>query len=77
MKGKMADFTPSELNTIIHSKRAHLYYLEHCRVLVDGDRVKYVTDAGRQQLYWDIPIANTAAALLATATSTPRVEAAQ
>ena len=51
MKREMDDFTPSELNTIIHSKRAHLYYLEHCRVLVDGDRVKYVTDAGRQQLY--------------------------
>ena len=24
-----------------------LYYLEHCRVLVNGGRVEYVTDAGK------------------------------
>lgn len=65
----MQDFTPSELKTIIHSKRANLYYLEHCRVLVNGGRVEYVTDAGRQQLYWNIPIANTTAVLLGTGTS--------
>lgn len=65
----MQDFTPSELKTIIHSKRANLYYLEHCRVLVNGGRVEYVTDAGRQQLYWNIPIANTTAILLGTGTS--------
>ncbi|UZR28183.1 hypothetical protein [Methylococcus mesophilus] len=28
------DYTsPSDLKTILHSKRANLYYLEHCRVL--------------------------------------------
>lgn len=65
----MDDFNPSDLKTIIHSKRANLYYLEHCRVLVNGGRVEYVTDAGRQQLYWNIPIANTTAVLLGTGTS--------
>lgn len=28
----------SDLKTILHSKRANLYYLEHCRVLVNGGR---------------------------------------
>ena len=30
----------TELKTILHSKRANLYYLEHCRVLVNGGRVE-------------------------------------
>jgi len=62
-------FTPSDLKTILHSKRANLYYLEHCRVLVNGGRVEYVTDAGKQSLYWNIPIANTTSLLLGTGTS--------
>ena len=28
----MDDISPSDLKTILHSKRANLYYLEHCRV---------------------------------------------
>ena len=59
----------SELKTILHSKRANLYYLEHCRVLVNGGRVEYITDHGKQQLYWNIPIANTTTVLLGTGTS--------
>lgn len=65
----MQNFTPSDLKTILHSKRANLYYLEHCRVLVNGGRVEYVTEAGQQSLYWNIPIANTTALLLGTGTS--------
>jgi CRISPR-associated protein Cas1 len=65
----MNQFTPSELKTILHSKRANLYYLEHCRVLVNGGRVEYVTDEGKQSLYWNIPIANTTVLLLGTGTS--------
>lgn len=65
----MDDFTPSDLKTILHSKRANLYYLQHCRVLVNGGRVEYVTDEGRQSLYWNIPIANTTSLLLGTGTS--------
>jgi CRISPR-associated protein Cas1 len=65
----MNDFSPSDLKTILHSKRANLYYLEHCRVLVKGGRVEYVTDEGKRSLYWNIPIANTTTVLLGTGTS--------
>lgn len=65
----MQDISPSDLKTILHSKRANIYYLEHCRVLVNGGRVEYVTDAGKQSLYWNIPIANTTSILLGTGTS--------
>jgi CRISPR-associated protein Cas1 len=63
------DLSPTDLKTILHSKRANIYYLEHCRVLVNGGRVEYVTDAGKQSLYWNIPIANTTTVLLGTGTS--------
>ncbi|HEY0178212.1 MAG TPA: type I-F CRISPR-associated endonuclease Cas1f [Dokdonella sp.] len=65
----MDDISPGDLKTILHSKRANLYYLEHCRVLVNGGRVEYVTDEGRRSLYWNIPIANTTSVLLGTGTS--------
>lgn len=65
----MDDISPSDLKTILHSKRANIYYLQHCRVLVNGGRVEYVTDAGKQSLYWNIPIANTTTVLLGTGTS--------
>lgn len=65
----MNNFSPSDLKTILHSKRANLYYLEHCRVLVNGGRVEYVTDEGKNSLYWNIPIANTTSLLLGTGTS--------
>ncbi|XAH24440.1 type I-F CRISPR-associated endonuclease Cas1f [Xylophilus sp. GW821-FHT01B05] len=65
----MQDITASDLKTILHSKRANLYYLEHCRVLVNGGRVEYVTDEGKRSLYWNIPIANTTTVLLGTGTS--------
>lgn len=65
----MDDFSPGDLKSILHSKRANIYYLEHCRVLVNGGRVEYVTDAGKRSLYWNIPIANTTTVLLGTGTS--------
>jgi CRISPR-associated protein Cas1 len=65
----MDELSPSDLKTILHSKRANLYYLQHCRVLVNGGRVEYVTDAGKRSLYWNIPIANTTTVLLGTGTS--------
>jgi len=65
----MDDFSPSDLKTILHSKRANLYYLHHCRVLVNGGRVEYVTDEGSRSRYWNIPIANTTTLLLGTGTS--------
>ena len=65
----MDDISPSDLKTILHSKRANIYYLQHCRVLVNGGRVEYVTDEGKRSLYWNIPIANTTSILLGTGTS--------
>jgi CRISPR-associated protein Cas1 len=65
----MDDISPSDLKTILHSKRANIYYLQHCRVLVNGGRVEYVTDQGKESLYWNIPIANTTSILLGTGTS--------
>jgi CRISPR-associated protein Cas1 len=62
-------FNPSDMKTILHSKRANVYYLEHCRVLVKAGRVEYVTEQGKDSLYWNIPIANTTAVLLGTGTS--------
>ena len=51
----MEAFSPSDLKTILHSKRANIYYLQHCRVLVNGGRVEYVTDQGKQSLRAAIP----------------------
>lgn len=65
----MNNFSPSDLKSILHSKRANMYYLQHCRVLVKGGRVEYVTDEGKHSLYWNIPIANTTSLLLGTGTS--------
>lgn len=65
----MTDLSPSDLKSILHSKRANLYYLEHCRVLVNGGRVEYVTDEAKRSLYWNIPIANTTTLMLGTGTS--------
>lgn len=65
----MEQLTPTDLKSILHSKRANIYYLEHCRLLVNGGRVEYVTDAGKRSLFWNIPIANTTTILLGTGTS--------
>jgi CRISPR-associated protein Cas1 len=69
LEAEVEVFTPSELKTILHSKRANIYYLEHCRILCNGGRVEYVTEAGKSSLYWNIPIANTTSILLGTGTS--------
>lgn len=65
----MAAIASSDLKSILHSKRANIYYLQHCRVLVNGGRVEYVTDDGRRSRYWNIPIANTTTVLMGTGTS--------
>ncbi|MGY0505614.1 type I-F CRISPR-associated endonuclease Cas1f [Luteimonas sp. e5] len=65
----MDDLSPTDLKSILLSKRANIYYLQHCRVLVNGGRVEYVTDAGKRSLYWNIPIANTSVVMLGTGTS--------
>ncbi|HFF8521479.1 TPA: type I-F CRISPR-associated endonuclease Cas1f [Providencia rettgeri] len=65
----MDDFSPSDLKTILHSKRANMYYLEHCRVMQKDGRVLYFTEAKNENLYFNIPIANTTVILLGTGTS--------
>jgi CRISP-associated protein Cas1 len=55
--------------TILHSKRANMYYLEKCRVMVKDGRVVYLTEAKAESQYWNIPIANTTVILLGTGTS--------
>jgi len=59
----------SDLKAILHSKRANLFYLEHCRVMQKDGRVLYLTEANKQNQYFNIPIANTTCLLLGTGTS--------
>lgn len=54
---------------ILHSKRANIYYLEHCRVMIKGGRVVFLAPAEDENQYWNIPVANTTVILLGTGTS--------
>ncbi len=65
----MKDLSPSDLKSILHSKRANIYYLEHCRVMQKDGRVLYLTEAKKENQYFNIPIANTTVLLLGTGTS--------
>ncbi|CAH9064540.1 CRISPR-associated endonuclease Cas1 [Pseudoalteromonas holothuriae] len=65
----MEDFSPSDLKTILHSKRANMYYLEYCRVMQKDGRVLYLTEAKHENQYFNIPIANTTVLLLGNGTS--------
>jgi CRISPR-associated protein Cas1 len=65
----MNDFSPSDLKAILHSKRANLFYLEYCRVMQKDGRVLYLTEATKENLYFNIPIANTTVILLGNGTS--------
>lgn len=65
----MDDFSPSDLKTILHSKRANIFYLEYCRVMQKDGRVLYLTEANKENLYFNIPIANTTVILLGNGTS--------
>ena len=57
------------LKSILHSKRANIYFLEKCRVLQKSGRVLYLTEAETEKQYWNIPIANTTCILLGNGTS--------
>lgn len=65
----MKNLSSSDLKTILHSKRANLYYLEYCRVMQKDGRVLYLTEANKENLYFNIPIANTTVLLLGNGTS--------
>lgn len=62
-------FASSDLKTILHSKRANIYYLQYCRVMQKDGRVLYLTESEKENLYYNIPIANTTSILLGTGTS--------
>ena len=38
----MDDLAPGDLKSILHSKRANIYYLEHCRVLFQQARLQRI-----------------------------------
>lgn len=59
----------TDLKAILHSKRANIYYLEKCRVMVKSGRVVFLTVAETENQYWNIPIANTTVVLLTMGTS--------
>jgi CRISPR-associated protein Cas1 len=65
----MDQLSPQDLKSILHSKRANLYYLEKCRVLQKDGRVLYLTEDKHENRYWNIPIANTTCLLLGAGTS--------
>lgn len=65
----MDDFSPSDLKSILHSKRANMYYLEYCRVMQKDGRVLYLSEAKQENQYFNIPIANTTVLLLGNGTS--------
>lgn len=73
MRLTMKDLSPSDLKAILHSKRANIYYLQHCRVMQKDGRVLYLTEASstksKENQYFNIPIANTTVLLLGTGTS--------
>ncbi len=66
---KQQSLNPSDLKAILCSKRANLYYLEHCRVMQKDGRIVYLTESTKENLYWNIPIANTTVLLLGPGTS--------
>lgn len=69
MKGNKYLDRLTELKAIIHSKRANLYYLEKCRIMVKDGRVVFLSEKSKQINYWNIPIANTTVIILGIGTS--------
>lgn len=65
----MDNIKSSDLKSILHSKRANMYYLEYCRVMQKDGRVLYLTQANKENQYFNIPIANTTVLLLGNGTS--------
>ena len=65
----MQHFLSTDLKTILHSKRANIFYLEKCRVMQKDGRVLYLTKSKNDNQYFNIPIANTTVILLGTGTS--------
>ena len=54
---------------ILQSKRSSFFYLEYCRVHMDGDRLVYSMAQGAVTREWNIPTANTAIVMLGSGCS--------
>lgn len=65
----MEEMKAGELKTILHSKRAQMFYLEHCRLEYAQGRLVYLTAAEKRAEYRNIPVANTTVLLLGNGTS--------
>ncbi len=63
----MERFTDSK--AIFHSKRANIFYLEQCRVIVKDGRVVYINQVENAPQFINIPSANTTVILLGASTS--------
>lgn len=59
----------TNLKSILHSKRANIFYLEKCRVMQKDGRILYLTEEKNESQFWNVPIANTTCLLLGTGTS--------
>jgi CRISPR-associated protein Cas1 len=59
----------NEMLSIMHSKRANIFYLEKCKVMVKDNRVVFLTEDVKRDNYWNIPIANTTTIILCNGTS--------
>lgn len=57
------------MKSILTSKRANIFYLSECRVMVKDGVVVYLTEDKKAKQYWNIPIANTSVVLLGIGTS--------
>ena len=69
----METLKSSDLKSILHSKRANMFYLEYCRVMQKDGRVLYLNESmankSQENQYFNIPIANTTVILLGNGTS--------
>lgn len=59
----------NDMLSIMHSKRANIFYLEKCKVIVKDNRVVFLTEDLKRDNYWNIPIANTTTIILCNGTS--------
>ena len=66
---KSSNIESSNLKTILHSQRAHIFYIEHCKVVLNNGVVEYLTSDKNKSMYYNIPIANTSFILLGPGTS--------
>ena len=62
-------YNREKVKSILPSKRANLFYLEHCRIMVKDGVVIYLTSKKDVEQFWNVPDANTIALLLGPGTS--------